>query len=122
VRVAVGGIEVLLGGDAEARGIGAALHAGVASAADVLVAPHHGRPCVASTRLLDAVRPAALLVSSALADGATALGLEARSRGIGVHTTGLRGDLVLQPGQPPRIHGALADPVGISPGRGLRGR
>lgn len=117
VRVDVAGTGVLLGGDAEARGIAAALHAGVAAPAAVLVAPHHGRPCVASARLLDAVQPTAVLVSSAVADGVPALGLEARSRGMAVFATGLRGDLVLEPGHPPRVRGELPEPLGISPGR-----
>lgn len=122
VRVDVGGVDVLLGGDAEARGIAAALHAGAAGPAAVLVAPHHGRACAASARLLDAVRPAAVLVSSAVTDGVPAIGVEARSRGIAVHATGLRGDIVLEPGAPPRIRCALPEPLGVSPGRGPPGK
>lgn len=116
VRVTLGSTTILLGGDAEARGIAAALHAGSAPPSTVLVAPHHGRPCPATARLLDAVRPAAVLVSNAAADGISAVGLEARRRGIAVHATGLRGDLALEPGPPPRVGGALHDPLQVSSG------
>lgn len=122
VRITISGTDVLLGGDAEARGIGAALRAGAAPPSAVLVAPHHGRPCAASSRLLDAVRPAAVLVSNGAADGLSSMGLEARARGIAVHTTGMRGDLVLEPGRPPRIRGGLPEPLILSPGRGPPGR
>ena len=122
VRIQLQGISLLLCGDAEARGIGAALRSGAAAPSTVLVAPHHGRPTPASTRLLDAVRPAAMLVSCGTADGLSAQGVEARARGIQVFPTGLRGHLTVEPGSPPRVRGALPEPLDLSPGRGLQGR
>jgi competence protein ComEC len=95
VRLDVGGTTVLLSGDAEERGVAAALAAGFAAPSDVLVLPHHGRPNAAAAVLLARVRPRACLASASAADGETALGEVARRFGADVWATGVHGTITV---------------------------
>lgn len=97
-HVAVDDLTILLTGDAEARGVAAALADGLATPADVLVLPHHGRANPLAPRLLAAVRPQLCLASAAPRDGFTAQGLLARRHGLEVLATGLVGTITLRGG------------------------
>ncbi|GAB4149830.1 MAG: hypothetical protein Fur0037_18210 [Planctomycetota bacterium] len=96
VRAALGADAVLLCGDAEERGVEAALADGTASAASVLVLPHHGRPNRRIGDLLDAVRPKVCLCSAE--PGRPLQAEPASARAIPVHSTGNGGDITLRPG------------------------
>ena len=93
VRANVAGADVLLCGDAQELGVATAIASGVATTADVLLLPHHGRPNHNAPHLLASVRPRACLASAASADGDTAVGAIARRFGAEVWTTGRHGDL-----------------------------
>ncbi|MFN3245045.1 MAG: ComEC/Rec2 family competence protein [Planctomycetota bacterium] len=95
VRATIGRVDVLLAGDAQELGIAAALADGIATAADVLVLPHHGRPNRNAPHLLARVRPRACFASAASGDGDTALGRLARRFGTELWVTGRHGDLRL---------------------------
>lgn len=87
-RTAAG--TVLLTGDAERRGVLAALrHAGFGKA-DVLLLPHHGRQCGLGS-LLDMTDPAAALVSGPVQDAAAVP--EVLARGVPVFCTGSCGTI-----------------------------
>jgi competence protein ComEC len=102
VSAALGDCRVLLCGDAQERGIDAAIAAGFAAPHDVLVLPHHGRSAGRGRELLAAVQPRACLASASTADGETVLGALARRLGSEVWVTGQHGSLALA-GSPPRI-------------------
>lgn len=95
VRVRHRGRDALLCGDAQEAGITAGRQQGLATPADVLVLPHHGRDDPAVPALLDAVRPTTCLVSARAADGPTAAGGLARAHGAVTWVTGQDGDLAL---------------------------
>lgn len=102
VSAALGDCRALLCGDAQQRGIDAAIADGFAAPHDVLVLPHHGRKVGRAEALLAAVQPRACLASAATADGETEVGALARQRGIEVWVTGQHGSLLLL-GSPPRV-------------------
>jgi competence protein ComEC len=68
LRLRAGGLTALLAGDIEEEGIRGLLHSGLPLEADVLVLPHHGRPCTLAPDLLRAVRPLVLVSSDAASD------------------------------------------------------
>lgn len=107
------GTRALLCGDAQELGIAAALAAGIAAPADVLVLPHHGRFAPNVPQLLAAVRPRACFASAPSADGDTTSGRTARRTGAQLWATGQHGDLTLEFGPTPRVRsgcGALPLP------------
>jgi competence protein ComEC len=112
VRAQIDGARLLLTGDAEEAGVAYALQHGLASKADVLVLPHHGRPNAAILRLLQAVEPSFCLVSNERGDGNSEQGAVAMAFGIPVFATGSAGDLRVEGGAAPRIRAAalVADP------------
>lgn len=95
-RLHTDGLQLLLPGDAQQRGIDAALAAGLAGPADALLLPHHGRPDPRAAALLAAVRPRLALASCRTDDGRTAQGELAARGGAEVWTTGENGDLLLR--------------------------
>ena len=106
-RAQVGGSRVLFTGDAQELGVAAAIAAGFAGPADLLVLPHHGRPNANVHHLLRRATPRACLASSQSADGDTAAGAIARRFAAEVWTTGRHGDL--------RFDGATVTPTHAPP-------
>ena len=108
VSVQVGSTKILLTGDAQELGTAAAIADGIATAHDVLVLPHHGRPNANAPWLLRHVRPRACLASAGLADGDTALGAIARRFGAELWITGQHGTLWFD-GASARLRGTAGD-------------
>ncbi len=108
VSITIGNTRVLLTGDAQELGTAAAIADGIATAHDVLVLPHHGRPNANAAWLLQRVRPRACFASASLADGDTALGPIARRFGSELWVTGQHGTLWFE-GATGRVHGSTGD-------------
>jgi competence protein ComEC len=106
----VGGLRVLMTGDAQELGVATALAGGIATPHDVLVLPHHGRANANAVHLLRAVRPRCCLASAAAADGDTPQGALVRQRGAELWVTGRHGSLRLERGADgtPLVHGDAA--------------
>ena len=96
VRARISDWTLLASGDAEEAGVSAALSQGIATRADVLVLPHHGRPNEGALALLRAVSPRLCLASNQHGDGVSALGRLALAQGIETLATAVAGDLVVQ--------------------------
>jgi competence protein ComEC len=103
VHVEFGNFRAVLTGDALEAATGDWLSSDLASPADVLVLPHHGRPHGAITRLLSKVRPRVALVSSSGSDGFSAQGVLARRAGCDVLHTGLDGNVHVLATEPPTV-------------------
>lgn len=103
--VAFVGLSVQLPGDAQQRGIEAAIAEHIAGRADVLVLPHHGRPEVAIDTLLDVVQPLLCLVSNQCGEGNSVQGGTVVRRGVPTFATGECGSILLIGGAEPRIQG-----------------
>jgi len=103
ITVDLDGTRALLPGDAEAPGIAAALAAGIAAPADVLVLPHHGRRDPAIETLVATVRPRLCLCSNRSGEGESAQGRALQPHGVPTFATGDCGDLVLIGGRSPRL-------------------
>lgn len=84
---------LLATGDAEAAGVRAALTAGIAEPADLLLLPHHGRRNELGDALLAAVRPRACLVSDQQGGDPAELAAIALRQGIPTFSTASAGDL-----------------------------
>jgi len=103
VHVDLGGITVLLSGDAEETGVAAAIGAGLVPHCTALVLPHHGRENAMAPALLRLVRPQVAFASAAAADGDTALGRLVRAIGADLWVTGIDGTIELRCGDAARV-------------------
>ncbi len=63
-RIRAGALTALVPGDIEEQGIRALLDAGIDLRAEILLAPHHGRPCRELPALLAAVAPRTVVLSA----------------------------------------------------------
>ena len=112
VHADFGAFRALLPGDALEAGITAWLASDLATTAEVLVLPHHGRENQLAAKLLARVRPALALVSSRRADGESAQGQVARRAGCQVLHTGFVGTIEVRATTPPTIRTELPLPLG----------
>jgi len=110
----LGGLRVLVPGDAEEAGVRAWLASPHRSAAEVLLLPHHGRRHAALAPLLDAVAPRLALVSGGEAERPAPAADAARRRGVRVLETAQVGDIAVEAGPPPRLRLARPEPL-LSP-------
>ncbi len=103
---------ILATADAGPAGIRAAISAGMAKTADILVLPHHGRSNAGIMPLLQATEPSLCLVSNRGGEGLSELGALAQQLGILTCATAVAGNIDIELELPgPRLHVSGGLPV-----------
>ena len=91
LRLRGGNSRLLILGDLKEKGVARLFQRGDDLRADVLVAPHHGRPNLLWPEILEAVRPAALVITGGGAQSSRRVAASVEAKGIPVFATWRRG-------------------------------